>query len=143
MQIEQALQTADHQIEALRARVTRKNAQLSDAKLQLEHIREDMHDIAVSQRHAPPSLPDTESSEQTGDALPCLDDLSGHLSHQPCFVCRWLTLDLHVLRIVWFLKEALGVTCSSLTAFEFLTANCSHNIMCFSRGLHACAQKCL
>ena len=74
-QIEQALQTADHQIEALRARVTRKNAQLSDAKLQLEHIREDMHDIALSQRHAPPSLPDTESSEQTGNALLCLYDL--------------------------------------------------------------------
>ncbi|DBA85365.1 TPA: hypothetical protein ACH3X2_006045 [Trebouxia sp. C0005] len=64
-QIEQALQTADHQIEALRARVTKKNAQLSDAKLQLEHIREDMHDIALSQRQAPPSLPDTDSSEQT------------------------------------------------------------------------------
>ncbi|DBA94998.1 TPA: hypothetical protein ACH3X1_002520 [Trebouxia sp. C0004] len=64
-QIEQALQTADHQIEALRARVNKKNAQLSDAKLQLEYIREDMHDITLTQRHAPPSLPDTESSEQT------------------------------------------------------------------------------
>jgi len=87
-QIEQALQTADHQIEALRARVTRKNAQLSDAKLQLEHIREDMHDIALSQRHAPPSLPDTESSDQTGNALLCLYDLSGHLKSRPCFVRR-------------------------------------------------------
>jgi len=87
-QIEQALQTADHQIEALRARVTKKNAQLSDAKLQLEHIREDMHDIALSQRHAPPSLPDTESSDQTGNALLCLYDLSGHLKSRPCFVRR-------------------------------------------------------
>ena len=68
-QIEQALQTADCQIEALKARVTKKNAQLSDAKLQLHHIREDMQDFALSQRHAPPSLPDTESSEQTGKAL--------------------------------------------------------------------------
>ena len=65
-QIEQALQTADQQIAALKARVTKKNAQLSSAKLKLEHLREDMQDAAVSQRHAPPSLPDTESSEQTG-----------------------------------------------------------------------------
>ena len=35
-QIEQALQTADQQIEALKARVTKKHAQLSSAKLQLE-----------------------------------------------------------------------------------------------------------
>lgn len=65
-QIEQALQTADQQIEALKARVTKKHAQLSSAKLQLEHLREDMQDVSFSQRHAPPSLPDTESSEQTG-----------------------------------------------------------------------------
>ena len=64
--MEQALQTADHQIEALRARVTKKNAQLSEAKLRLECLREDMQDSAISQRHAPSSLPDTESSEQTG-----------------------------------------------------------------------------
>lgn len=90
-QIEQALQTADHQIEALRACVTKKNAQLSDAKLQLEHIRVDMHDIAVSQRHAPPSLPDTESSEQTGDALLCLDNLWS-LEKSTLLLFWWLTV---------------------------------------------------
>lgn len=65
-QVEQALQTADQQIQALRARVTKKNAQLSEAKLRLEYLREDMQDGAVSQRHHPSSLPDTDSSEQTG-----------------------------------------------------------------------------
>jgi len=117
-QIEQALQTADHQIEALRAHVTKKNAQLSDAKLQLEHIREDMHDIALSQRHAPPSLPDTESSEQTGDALLCLYDLSGHLRSQPCSVCRWLTVSLRVLTTAWFLEEALVSSGSHVWLFD-------------------------
>ena len=70
-QVEQALQTADQQIEALRARVTKKNAQLSEAKLRLQHVREDMQDEAASQGHHPSSLPDTESSQQTGTLSHC------------------------------------------------------------------------
>ena len=66
-QIEQALQSADQQVEALRARVTKKNVQLSDARLQLEHLREDLQDVGLAHKHAPASLPDTESSEQTGE----------------------------------------------------------------------------
>ncbi|KAL3163383.1 hypothetical protein ABBQ32_009768 [Trebouxia sp. C0010 RCD-2024] len=64
-QVEQALQTADQQIEALKARVSRKNAQLCETKLRLEYLREDVQDGGASQRHAPASLPDTESSEHT------------------------------------------------------------------------------
>ena len=76
----------------------KKNAQLSDAKLQLEHIREDMQDMSLSQRHAPPSLPDTESSEQTGEALLHLCDFctdsTGHLS-----TCRLEQLDPHIAAV--------------------------------------------
>ena len=71
-QVEQALQTADQQIQALRARVSKKNAQLSEAKLRLEYLREDLQDGAGSQRHHPSSLPDTDSSEQTGRQFPLL-----------------------------------------------------------------------
>ena len=68
-QVEQALQTADQQIEALKARVSRKNAQLCETKLRLEHLREDKQEVGgSSHRHAPASLPDTESSEQTGES---------------------------------------------------------------------------
>ena len=70
-QVEQALQTANQQIDALQARVTKKNAQLSETKLRLEHLRDNWQcqggqDGAESQRHHPASLLDTESSEQTG-----------------------------------------------------------------------------
>ena len=71
-QVEQALQTADQQIEALKARVSRKNAQLCETKLRLEHLREDKQEGGSSHRHAPASLPDTESSEQTGESFCCL-----------------------------------------------------------------------
>ena len=68
-QVEQALQTADQQIEALKAHVTKKNVQLFVTKLRLEDLREDLQDRAISQRHHPSSLPDTQSSEQTGRFL--------------------------------------------------------------------------
>lgn len=74
-QVEQALQTADQQIEALKARVSRKNAQLCETKLRLEYLREDVQDGGASQRHAPASLPDTESSEHTGGSSSSSNDL--------------------------------------------------------------------
>lgn len=65
-QIEQALQAAEQQVAALRNRVTKKHSQLADARHQLEVSRGELRDVCASQHRAPPSLPDTESSEQTG-----------------------------------------------------------------------------
>lgn len=122
-QIEEALQTADHQIEALRARVTKKNAQLSDAKLQLEHIREDMHDIAVSQQHAPPSLPDTESSEQTELAAAEMQLLRQALDK--------LQSETH------FLDDELGRAREQAIFSEFERAELSHELETVSAQLQA------
>ena len=65
-QIEEALQAAEQQVAALRGRVSKKHSQLADARQQLEVTRGELCDVCASQQRAPPSLPDTESSDQTG-----------------------------------------------------------------------------
>lgn len=65
-QIEEALQAAEQQVAALRGRVSKKHSQLADARHQLDVTRGELCDVCASQHRAPPSLPDTESSDQTG-----------------------------------------------------------------------------
>ena len=130
-QVQQALQTADHHMEALKARVNKKSAQLSEVRLQLGSLRQDLEDMG-GQRRAPPSLPDTESSDQAGLALNtlcicscthCVINTSPTLQYSAPFAQRCMLLK-HCLPVsavchqVCFPSQAFVSICSALYIFS-------------------------
>lgn len=86
-QIEAALQAAEQQVTALKTRVTKKHLQLADARHELEVTRGELCDVCATHHKAPPSLPDTESSDQTG-MCPCTVIQTTFSCVHACLYCK-------------------------------------------------------